>query len=154
LFLAICYHYWCCGFESRSGRGVQQYLIKFVSDLWQVGGNLFNILSTYLYLSNKIKCDICSAYSMLISAANDQVWFYLVLYIELLKQHVKLYTKSIAVIIYRLMHRLFYINPGIIQTLSYQLLIASPADIGRGMIRKYICGINLQIIFFLDDKSP
>jgi hypothetical protein len=34
------------------GRGVQQYLIKFVSDLWQVGG----------------------------SAANDQVWFYLVLW--------------------------------------------------------------------------
>jgi hypothetical protein len=34
------YHHWCCGFESRSGRGVQQYVIKFVSDLWQVGGFL------------------------------------------------------------------------------------------------------------------
>ena len=44
--------------------------------------NLFNILiiTTYLYLSNKIKCDIFSVYSMLISAANDQVWFYLVLW--------------------------------------------------------------------------
>ena len=29
------YHHWCCGFESRSGRGVQHYLIKFVSDLRQ-----------------------------------------------------------------------------------------------------------------------
>jgi hypothetical protein len=33
-------HYWCCGFESRSGRGVQHYVIKFVSDLLQVGGFL------------------------------------------------------------------------------------------------------------------
>jgi hypothetical protein len=29
-----------CEFESRSGRGVQQYVIKFVSDLRQVGGFL------------------------------------------------------------------------------------------------------------------
>jgi len=34
------YHHWCCEFESRSGRGVQHYLIKFVSDLRQVGGFL------------------------------------------------------------------------------------------------------------------
>jgi len=32
------YHHWCCGFDSRSGRGVQHYVIKFVSDLRQVGG--------------------------------------------------------------------------------------------------------------------
>jgi hypothetical protein len=24
------YHHWCCEFESRSGRGVQHYVIKFV----------------------------------------------------------------------------------------------------------------------------
>jgi hypothetical protein len=29
-----------CGFESRPGRGVQHYVIKFVSDLRQVGGFL------------------------------------------------------------------------------------------------------------------
>jgi len=34
------YHHWCCEFKSRSGRGVQHYVIKFVSDLWQVGGFL------------------------------------------------------------------------------------------------------------------
>ena len=34
------YHHWCCGFKSRSGRGVQHYAIKFVSDLRQVGGFL------------------------------------------------------------------------------------------------------------------
>ena len=34
------YHYCCCEFESRSGRGVQHYVIKFVSDLRQVGGFL------------------------------------------------------------------------------------------------------------------
>jgi hypothetical protein len=33
------YHNWC-EFESRSGRGVQHYVIKFVSDLQQVGGFL------------------------------------------------------------------------------------------------------------------
>jgi len=27
------YHHWCCEFESRSGWGVQHYVIKFVSDL-------------------------------------------------------------------------------------------------------------------------
>jgi len=32
-------HHWC-EFESRSGRGVQHYVIKFVSDLRQVGGFL------------------------------------------------------------------------------------------------------------------
>ena len=30
------YHHCCCGFESHSGRGVQHYVIKFVSDLRQV----------------------------------------------------------------------------------------------------------------------
>jgi hypothetical protein len=33
------YHHWC-EFESRSGRSVQHYVIKFVSDLWQVSGFL------------------------------------------------------------------------------------------------------------------
>jgi hypothetical protein len=32
------YNDWCCEFESRSGRGVQHYVIKFVSDLRQVDG--------------------------------------------------------------------------------------------------------------------
>ena len=34
------YYHWCCVFESRSGRGVQHYVIKFDSDLRQVGGFL------------------------------------------------------------------------------------------------------------------
>ena len=34
------YHHWCCEFEPRSGRGVQHYVIMFVSDLRQVGGFL------------------------------------------------------------------------------------------------------------------
>jgi hypothetical protein len=34
------YHHWCCEFESRSGRGVQHYVIKFVSYFRQVGGFL------------------------------------------------------------------------------------------------------------------
>ena len=33
-------HHWCCELESRPGRGVQHYVIKFVSDLLQVGGFL------------------------------------------------------------------------------------------------------------------
>jgi hypothetical protein len=39
-YAIIAYHQWCCEFESRSGRGVQHYVIKFVSDLRQVGGFL------------------------------------------------------------------------------------------------------------------
>jgi len=34
------YHHWCCEFESRSWRGGQHYVIKFVSDLRQVDGFL------------------------------------------------------------------------------------------------------------------
>ena len=43
------YHHCCCEFESRSGRGVQHYVIKFVSDLWQIGGFLgySGVLHTY-----------------------------------------------------------------------------------------------------------
>ena len=33
-------HYRCCEFESQSGRGVQHYVKKFVSDLRQVSGFL------------------------------------------------------------------------------------------------------------------
>ena len=34
------YHQCCCEFAFRSGRGVHHYVIKFVSDLRQVGGFL------------------------------------------------------------------------------------------------------------------
>jgi hypothetical protein len=34
------FHHWCCEFESRSVRGVKHYVIKFDSDLQQVGGFL------------------------------------------------------------------------------------------------------------------
>jgi len=30
------YHHWCCEFESRSGRGVQHYVVKFISDFLRV----------------------------------------------------------------------------------------------------------------------
>jgi hypothetical protein len=39
-FAISAYHHWCCEFESRSGRGVQHYVIKFVSDL------VFSVSST------------------------------------------------------------------------------------------------------------
>jgi hypothetical protein len=34
------YHHWCCEFDSRSGQGVQHYVMKFVGDLRQVCGFL------------------------------------------------------------------------------------------------------------------
>ena len=37
------YHHWCCEFESRSGRGVQHYVLKFVSDMQQVGGGFLQV---------------------------------------------------------------------------------------------------------------
>ena len=36
-YVISAYHHWCCEFESRSGRGVQHYVIIFVSDLRQFG---------------------------------------------------------------------------------------------------------------------
>jgi hypothetical protein len=40
------YHHWCCEFESPSERGIQHYVIKFVSDLLQVGGFLRSSVSS------------------------------------------------------------------------------------------------------------
>jgi hypothetical protein len=40
LWWYVSWIYWCCEFESRSGQGVQHYLIKFVGDLRQVSGFL------------------------------------------------------------------------------------------------------------------
>jgi hypothetical protein len=39
-YVISAYHHWWCEFESRSGCGVQHYVIKFVSDLRQVDGFL------------------------------------------------------------------------------------------------------------------
>jgi hypothetical protein len=39
-YVISAYHHWCYVFESRSGRGVQHYVMKFVSDLRQVSGFL------------------------------------------------------------------------------------------------------------------
>ena len=51
------YHQWCCEFESRSERGVQHNVIKFVSDLRQVDGFLrvlrFTQLSCFAYYNMK-----------------------------------------------------------------------------------------------------
>jgi hypothetical protein len=44
------YPHWCCGFDCRSGLGEQHYVIKFVSDLWQVGGFLgFSTITAHLH---------------------------------------------------------------------------------------------------------
>jgi hypothetical protein len=39
-YAIVPHHHRCCGFDSRSGRGEQHYVIKFVSYLRQVGGFL------------------------------------------------------------------------------------------------------------------
>ena len=41
IYAISAYHHWCCEFKSRTGRGVQHYVIKFVSDLRQVSGFLW-----------------------------------------------------------------------------------------------------------------
>ena len=46
------YHHLCSEFESRSGRGVQHYVIKCVSDLQQVDGFLWLLK----YCKKKKKC--------------------------------------------------------------------------------------------------
>ena len=53
------YHYWCCRFDSRSGSGVQHYVIKFASDLQQVSGFLrfpppLELTHRHLFHSKKI----------------------------------------------------------------------------------------------------
>jgi len=54
------YHNWCSEFESRSGRGVQQYEIKFVSDLQQVGSFLLVLrLPPSINLIDKMQLKYC-----------------------------------------------------------------------------------------------
>ena len=40
IYAISAYHHWCFGFDTRSRRGVQHYVINFVSDLRRVGGYL------------------------------------------------------------------------------------------------------------------
>jgi hypothetical protein len=47
------YHHWCCEFKSRSGQGVQQYVIRFVNDLRQVSGFLWDIQNKFGKLEQK-----------------------------------------------------------------------------------------------------
>jgi hypothetical protein len=47
------YHHWCCEFKSRSGQGVQQYVIQFVNDLRQVSGFLWDIQNKFGKLEQK-----------------------------------------------------------------------------------------------------
>jgi hypothetical protein len=81
-------HHWCCEFESWSGQGVQHYVIKLVSDLWQVGGpgpsvsstnktdrhNISEILlkglfemEIKLFMNNTIQCEWAIAFERQIS---------------------------------------------------------------------------------------
>jgi len=48
------YHHWCCEFDSRPGRGVQNYVIKFVSELRQAGGFLRIIRPPSIELTARI----------------------------------------------------------------------------------------------------
>ena len=54
------YHHWCCEFKSLSGWGVQHYVIKFVSDLWQVSGFLWvRLFPPPIKLTATIKLKYC-----------------------------------------------------------------------------------------------
>ena len=43
IYAISAYHYWSCEFESRSGQGIQHYVIKFVCDLRQVCAFLLDL---------------------------------------------------------------------------------------------------------------
>ena len=62
------YHHWCCEFESRSGRCVQHYVIKFVSDLWQVCGFL-----QVLWFPPPIKTDCYDITEILLKVALNTI---------------------------------------------------------------------------------
>jgi hypothetical protein len=40
------YHHWCCEFETWSGRGVQHYVIKFVSDCVEIVCKSYDIIGS------------------------------------------------------------------------------------------------------------
>jgi hypothetical protein len=55
-------HHWCCQFESRWGRCVQHYVIKFVRDLQKVGG-FFQVL-------RELCCGVCIKWWLIRSSHN------------------------------------------------------------------------------------
>ena len=78
------YHHWCCEFESSSGRGLKPYMIKIVSDFWQVGGFLrvlpikLTAMITEILLKvalNTIKQSIYRLYEVGQKAEIDFVYF-------------------------------------------------------------------------------
>jgi hypothetical protein len=58
IYAISAYHHWCCEFESQSGRGVQHYVIKFVSYLRQVGGFLWVLRLTVSSTNKTYRHDI------------------------------------------------------------------------------------------------
>jgi hypothetical protein len=69
------YNRWCCGFDSHSGRGVQHYVIKFVSDLWQVGGFLRILCWPPRYNWNIVESGIKHHKTKQSKWNNNIVWF-------------------------------------------------------------------------------
>jgi hypothetical protein len=72
------YHHWCCGCDSRWGRGVH-YVIKFVSDLQQVTGLLPDLWvydSRFTFTNYIIEmCTIVIIYYDLLVYYQRLVWF-------------------------------------------------------------------------------
>jgi hypothetical protein len=64
------YHHWCWEFESRSGRGAQHYVIKFVSGLRQVSGCFYRDIPWFSTLS------VCSQLLMTVSIYDVRYRYY------------------------------------------------------------------------------
>jgi hypothetical protein len=74
------YHHGCCEFESRSGRGAQHYVIKFVSDLRQPSGFLVFKFEPFVL---HVQC-LTIKHAQLMVSINSFKQF--VLYIEKMKE--------------------------------------------------------------------
>ena len=68
----------CCEFESRSGRGIQHYVIKFVSDLRQVGGFLWVLQLRIPLLTSVIRHQYCTWHFYYLYFQRHISWFFFV----------------------------------------------------------------------------
>ena len=91
------YHHWCCGFDCCSGRGVEHYVIKFVSHLLQVSGFL-----RILQFQPPIKLTTTYNWNIIESSVkhhkikiDNYGYFFSLLYIWFLLQGIKYYEQLI-----------------------------------------------------------
>jgi hypothetical protein len=95
----VAHHHWCCEFESRSGRGVQHYVITFVS-----------VFSAGTHVSSTNKTHRHDIAEILLKVALNTMKPTLTYYLLFVMKEICPITCDVAVIFYQLSSAVDYLN--------------------------------------------